>query len=111
MEQNGIEPIDMVVVNLYPFTQTVARPDVTLEEAVENIDIGGPSMLRSAAKNHAFVTVVVDAADYEGIIREMDSHGGVALETRRRLAVKAFGHTSRYDGAIHEYLGKMYRYL
>lgn len=104
--EHGIEPIDLVVVNLYPFEQTVARPEVTREEAVENIDIGGPSMLRSAAKNHAAVTVLCDPADYAEVLREMDGSGGeTTLPTRERLARKVFALTSRYDGAIAAYLG------
>lgn len=107
MQENAIEPIDMVVVNLYPFTQTIAKPDVTIEEAIENIDIGGPTMIRSAAKNHAFVTVVVDAEDYPGIIEEIQGDG-VTSDTRKRLATKAFQHTSRYDSSIYAYLSKVY---
>ena len=104
IRQHGIEPIDMVVVNLYPFEQTVAKPDVALEEAIENIDIGGPSMLRSAAKNHASVTVVVDPADYATIIEQVQAQGNTTLELRRRLAAKVFARTSAYDGAIAEHL-------
>ena len=95
----------MVVVNLYPFEQTVARPDVTFADAIENIDIGGPSMLRSASKNHAFVTIVVDPADYGEVLAEMDANSGATtLATRRRLATKAFGRTAQYDRAIVSYL-------
>jgi len=102
---HGIEPIDLVVVNLYPFGQAVAREGVTLEEAIENIDIGGPSMLRSAAKNYAAVTVVCDPADYPEVLREMGEHdGATALKTRERLAVKVFDLTARYDRAIAHYL-------
>jgi phosphoribosylaminoimidazolecarboxamide formyltransferase/IMP cyclohydrolase len=105
--KHGIKPIDLVVVNLYPFEKTVAKPDVKLHEAIENIDIGGPSMLRSAAKNHASVTVVVDAADYATVLAEMKANGGdTTLETRAKLAVKVFATTSRYDGAIAAFLGK-----
>ena len=105
--QHGIRPIDLVVVNLYPFEQTVAKPHVSLAEAIENIDIGGPSMLRSAAKNHASVTVIVDPADYAGVLAEMRAQGGATLPaTRARLAVKVYATTSRYDGAIAAYLGK-----
>jgi phosphoribosylaminoimidazolecarboxamide formyltransferase/IMP cyclohydrolase len=101
----GIEAIDLVVVNLYPFGQTVARPDCTLAEAIENIDIGGPAMVRSAAKNYAHVAVVTDPADYAAVLKELDSTGGaVAADTRFRLAQKAFSHTSAYDGAISNYL-------
>ena len=104
-EEHGIGMIDLVVVNLYAFEDTVAREGVTFGEAIENIDIGGPSMLRSAAKNHASVTVVTDPADYNVILEEMRSNGGATtLETRRRLAVDVFGLTSRYDGAINDYL-------
>jgi len=101
----GIEPIDLVVVNLYPFTQTVARPGCTLPEAIENIDIGGPTMLRSAAKNHAGVAVLVDPADYQPLLDEMLAHGGrVSAATRLVLAKKVFTHTAAYDGAISNYL-------
>ena len=106
MDQHRIEAIDLVVVNLYPFTRTVSRPDCTLAEAIENIDIGGPTMVRAAAKNHAAVTIVVDSGDYEGVLQAMAEHqGGVPAETRFALAVKAFEHTARYDGAIANYLG------
>lgn len=108
MADNGIMPIDMVVINLYPFTQTVAKPNVAIEDAIENIDIGGPAMIRSSAKNHAYVAVVVDAADYETILSELDATGMVSGETRKKLAVKAFQHTSRYDTAIYEYLSRVY---
>jgi len=105
METHGISPIDMVVVNLYRFEDTVAKEGVSLEEAIENIDIGGPSMLRSAAKNFKFVTVVVDPADYQAVIDEMKaSNGETGLRTRFRLAKKVFGLTHRYDGAISTYL-------
>ncbi len=106
MRDNDIAPIDMVVVNLYPFEATVAKPDCTLEQAIENIDIGGPSMLRSAAKNHRDVTVIVDPADYQVVLDEMDSGAGeVRADTRARLARKVFATTARYDGAIADYLG------
>ncbi len=105
MERLGIKPIDMVVVNLYQFEKTVARPGVTLDEAVENIDIGGPSMLRSSAKNFKSVTVIVDPSDYGAVISEMRaSGGGTTLKTRMRLALKVFRLTSAYDGAISRYL-------
>ena len=107
MEENGIGPIDLVVVNLYPFEQTVARKGVSLDEAIENIDIGGPAMVRSAAKNHAWVTVVVDPLDYTVVLAELAS-GGVSPQTRRRLSVKAFAQTARYDAAIREYLTERY---
>lgn len=109
MRKNGIKPIDMVVVNLYPFVQTIARPGVTVEEAIENIDIGGPAMVRSAAKNNAFVTVIVDPADYPAVADEIEKTGAVSIETRRSLAVKAFGHTAAYDNEIAGYLSKAYR--
>jgi phosphoribosylaminoimidazolecarboxamide formyltransferase/IMP cyclohydrolase len=99
-----ITPIDLVVVNLYPFQQTIAKPDVTFEDAIENIDIGGPSMLRAAAKNHAFVSVVVDAGDYSEIIRQFKEQGEVSADTRRMLATKVFRHTAAYDTLIAQYL-------
>ncbi len=106
MEQHGIPPIGLLVVNLYPFEQTVAKPDCSLEDAIENIDIGGPTMLRAAAKNHGSVTVVVDAADYTKVIDEMKANkGAVGDATRFALAVKVFEHTARYDGAIANFLG------
>jgi phosphoribosylaminoimidazolecarboxamide formyltransferase/IMP cyclohydrolase len=106
MEQHGIAAIDLVVVNLYPFRETVARPDCDLPTAIENIDIGGPTLLRAAAKNHAAVTVLVDAADYSAVLEEMASHdGAVSDATRFRLATSAFEHTAGYDGAIANYLG------
>jgi len=104
MAANGIEPIDLVVVNLYPFEATVARPGVGLDEAIENIDIGGPSMLRSAAKNHERVTVVVDPDDYPAVLAEIEASGEVSSATRARLARKVFAHTAAYDGAIAAYL-------
>jgi len=104
MQELGLGYIDLVVVNLYPFAATIAKPDVTYEEAIENIDIGGPTMLRSAAKNHAFVTVVVDAADYETVLEEIRQSGDTTLETRKRLAAKVFRHTAAYDALISEYL-------
>lgn len=106
MRAHQIAPIDMVVVNLYPFEATVARPDCRFDDAIENIDIGGPSMVRSAAKNHHDVTVVVDPADYAAILAEMrGSHGDVSVATNTRLARKAFATTAHYDGAIADYLG------
>lgn len=106
MKQHGIEPIDMVVVNLYPFEATVAKGDCTLEDAIENIDIGGPTMLRSAAKNNADVTVLVDPADYRIALDEMKGNNGVvSKETNFRLAVKVYQHTAAYDGAISNWLG------
>jgi phosphoribosylaminoimidazolecarboxamide formyltransferase/IMP cyclohydrolase len=107
MKAHGIEPIDMVVVNLYPFEATVAREGCTLEDAIENIDIGGPTMLRSAAKNNADVTVLVDHADYVKVLAEMQGSGGsVSKETNFRLAVKVYQHTAAYDGAISNWLGR-----
>jgi phosphoribosylaminoimidazolecarboxamide formyltransferase/IMP cyclohydrolase len=106
MREHGIEPIDLVIVNLYPFAATIAKPGVTFEEAIENIDIGGPSMLRSAAKNHESVTVVVDPDDYAAITAELDASGGeVSVATNRRLAQKVFHTTAVYDGMIADYLG------
>jgi phosphoribosylaminoimidazolecarboxamide formyltransferase/IMP cyclohydrolase len=106
MAQHGIQPIDLVVVNLYPFESTVTKPGCSLEDAIENIDIGGPTMLRAAAKNHAAVTVVVDAADYAKVLAEMKQHGGAVSDaTRFSLAVKTYEHTACYDGAIANYLG------
>jgi phosphoribosylaminoimidazolecarboxamide formyltransferase/IMP cyclohydrolase len=108
MAENGIQPIDMVVVNLYPFEQTIARPDCDFETAIENIDIGGPTMIRAAAKNHADVAVVVNPADYAGIIAELkDSDGSLSAKTRFNLALKSFEHTARYDTAISAYLGNL----
>ena len=100
----AIGTIDLVVVNLYPFEQTVARPDVGYEEAIEKIDIGGPSMIRSAAKNHAFVGVVVDPDDYAGVLAELRAEAGLGRETRRALALKAFQRTAAYDAAIQGWL-------
>ncbi|MDQ0340127.1 phosphoribosylaminoimidazolecarboxamide formyltransferase/IMP cyclohydrolase [Caldalkalibacillus uzonensis] len=106
LEEHDIAPIDLVVVNLYPFAQTIAKPDVTFEDAIENIDIGGPSMVRAAAKNHAYVTVVVDHEDYGEIIRQLEEGGAIEEETRRRLAAKAFRHTAAYDALIAGYLSE-----
>jgi len=106
MDRHGIPPIGLLVVNLYPFEQTVAKPDCSLEDAIENIDIGGPTMLRAAAKNHGSVTVVVDSADYDRVLAEIRTgNGAVSAATRFALAVKVFEHTARYDGAIANYLG------
>ncbi len=108
MAQHGIDPIDMVVVNLYPFAATVAREGCSLEDAVENIDIGGPTMVRSAAKNHKDVAIVVKSSDYDAIIKEMDAHeGSLTLETRFDLAIKAFEHTAAYDSMIANYFGSL----
>jgi phosphoribosylaminoimidazolecarboxamide formyltransferase/IMP cyclohydrolase len=105
LEAHGIGRIDLLVVNLYPFQQTVARLDCTLEEAIENIDIGGPAMLRAAAKNHDGVAVVVDPTDYRKVLAEIREHGAVGQPTRFELARKAFAHTAQYDGAIANWLG------
>ena len=106
MERHAIQPIDLLIVNLYPFAQAIARPDCSYPEAVENIDIGGPAMLRAAAKNHESVAVVVDPADYMAILEELETQDGrTALATRSRLAAKAFAHTARYDAMVASYLG------
>jgi phosphoribosylaminoimidazolecarboxamide formyltransferase/IMP cyclohydrolase len=108
MAEHGIAAIDMVVVNLYPFEATVAKPDCSLEEAVENIDIGGPTMVRAAAKNHRFVNIVVKASDYQAIVEEMKAQdGATSLATRFDLAIKAYEHTAAYDGAIANHFGKL----
>ena len=105
---HGILPIDLVVVNLYPFAETIARPGVTREEAVENIDIGGPSMIRSAAKNHASVAVVVSPHDYAAVLSEMQRNdGSLSQTTRSRLAVQAYAHTAAYDATITQYLARL----
>ena len=107
MAQHAIQPIDLLVVNLYPFEQTVAQPHCDLKTAIENIDIGGPAMLRSAAKNYTSVTVVVDPKDYDMVLKEIELHQGQVTETTRfNLALKVFAHTSHYDGVIAQYLGK-----
>jgi len=105
---HGIQPIDLVVVNLYPFEQTIAKPDATLHDAIENIDIGGPSMLRSAAKNHEHVTVVIDPTDYAAVAEQIKASGNTALELRRKLAAKVFARTAAYDAAIAGHLGKVF---
>jgi len=108
MAEHGIGGIDMVVVNLYPFEQTVARPDCSLADAIENIDIGGPTMIRAAAKNHKDVTIVVDAADYGRVLDEMRANdGATSYETRFDLMVKTYEHTARYDGMIANHFGKL----
>jgi len=108
MADNGIEAIDMVVVNLYPFAETVARPDCTLEDAIENIDIGGPTMVRAAAKNHKDVAIVVNASDYSRILDEMNqNNGSLVYKTRFDLAIAAYEHTAQYDGMIANYFGTM----
>jgi len=105
MEEHNIEPIDLVCVNLYPFEATIAKPDCTLQEAIENIDIGGPSMLRSAAKNHKFVTVVTKPDQYDKVVKEMKSNNGaVSEQLRSDFARTAFGLTASYDAAISKYL-------
>ncbi len=105
MARENILPIDLLVVNLYPFAATVAKPGVSYDEAIENIDVGGPAMLRGAAKNHADVTVVVDPADYPGLLAELNGHdGGTRFEYRARLAAKAFAHTATYDSLVADYL-------
>jgi len=107
MNEYGIKEIDMVVVNLYPFEATVAKPSCALEEAIENIDIGGPTMLRAAAKNYPYVTVIVDPEDYKLILEEMKTNdGSISKSTNFRLAKKVFQLTSCYDKAISEYLNK-----
>ena len=108
MTQHGINAIDMVVVNLYPFEKTVANKDCSLEDAVENIDIGGPTMVRAAAKNHAHVNIVVNASDYANILAELKANNGcTSLKTRFDLAIKAYEHTAAYDGAIVNYFGRL----
>jgi len=105
MQQHGIPPIDMVVVNLYPFAQTVADPGCAMEDAIENIDIGGPAMVRAAAKNHAFVAIVTDPADYAGLAAKLSANGGrLGFADRYALAAKAFSHTAEYDGMISSWL-------
>mgnify|MGYP000267549524 FL=1 len=107
MAEHDIAPIDLVVVNLYPFEATIARDDCTLPMAIENIDIGGPTMLRAAAKNHASVTVLIDPADYSRVLEQLETTGAVDDATRFDLAVKTFEHTAHYDGAIANHLGKI----
>jgi phosphoribosylaminoimidazolecarboxamide formyltransferase/IMP cyclohydrolase len=105
MKQHGIEPIDLLIVNLYPFEQATAAPDCTFDEAIENIDIGGPAMLRAAAKNHARVAVVVDPADYAELIEELRADNGTKLALRRKLATKVYAHIANYDATIANWLG------
>lgn len=108
MQEHAIAPIDLVVVNLYPFEATVADPNCSLEDAVENIDIGGPTMVRAAAKNHRDVTIVVNAGDYQRVLADMSDHeGATTLETRFDLAIRAFEHTAAYDGAIANHFGRL----
>ena len=108
LKENGIETIDMVVVNLYPFEKTVAREDVAIEEAIENIDIGGPTMLRSAAKNYRYVGAVTDPADYEIVLKELNADGELSEDTRKHLAAKVFRHTADYDSAIDTFLSERF---
>ena len=112
MNEHGIEPIQVVCVNLYPFVETISKPNVTMDDAIENIDIGGPAMLRASAKNHQYVTVVVDHNDYATVLEELQAEGATTLETRRKLAAKVFRHTAAYDSYISNYLtqatGEMY---
>ena len=105
MAEHGINPIDLVVVNLYPFAATVAKEDCHLALAIENIDIGGPTMVRSAAKNHAYVGIVVNSSDYSKVLEDLKAHNGLTYKTRFGLALKAFQHTAAYDGMIANYLG------
>jgi phosphoribosylaminoimidazolecarboxamide formyltransferase/IMP cyclohydrolase len=108
MRTHGIEPIDLLVVNLYPFAATVARAGCTYEDAIENIDIGGPAMVRAAAKNHDRVAVIVDPLDYSGVLDELArNEGAVSEATRKRLAAKAFAHTASYDSAVASYLARV----
>jgi phosphoribosylaminoimidazolecarboxamide formyltransferase/IMP cyclohydrolase len=104
LDEHGIQAIQLVCVNLYPFQQTIAKPDVTVADAIENIDIGGPTMLRASAKNHQYVTVVVDPTDYQTVIDELKAEGATKFETRRKLAAKVFRHTAAYDALIAEYM-------
>ena len=104
LKENNIETIDLVVVNLYPFKETISKPDVEFQDAIENIDIGGPSMLRSAAKNHEDVTVLVDPQDYSAVLEELKASGEVSLTQKQRLAAKVFRHTAAYDALIAEFL-------
>jgi phosphoribosylaminoimidazolecarboxamide formyltransferase/IMP cyclohydrolase len=107
MKENGIEPIDLVVVNLYPFKKTIRKPNVTLEDAIENIDIGGPAMIRAAAKNFKFVTVVTNPERYDEIAKIIAEQGEVPLDMRKTLAAEAFAHTADYDAAITKYLSEI----
>jgi len=108
MQAHGIKAIDMVVVNLYPFQQTIEKENCSLEDAIENIDIGGPTMVRAAAKNHPFVNIIVNSSDYSAILAEMKANNGCTQKTTRfNLAIKAFEHTASYDGAIANYFGRL----
>jgi len=102
----GIELIDLVVINLYPFKKTIEKPNVTFDEAIENIDIGGPAMLRAAAKNFKYVAVIIDPSDYPVVLDEIRKTGEVSYETKIKLARKVFEHTSKYDSLIADFLGK-----
>ena len=106
MEKHGIKGIDLVAVNLYPFKETIAKPDVTLAEAIENIDIGGPAMVCASAKNFKFVTIVTNPAKYNEVIAQIKKNGGVDDRTRMELAQEAFAHTAAYDTMIQDYLAK-----
>ena len=106
MEEHGIKPIDLVVVNLYPFRETIAKPGVTEAEAIENIDIGGPAMVRAAAKNFRDVIIITNPARYTSLIAMLQQHGDADIVTRKTLAKEAFAHTSEYDAAITAYLTK-----
>ena len=106
IKELGIEPIDMVVVNLYPFEKTIEKPEATFEDAIENIDIGGPTMIRASAKNFKFVVVIIDPDDYSKVLEEIKTNGDVSYSTRLYLAQKVFERMSKYDGKIAEYLKK-----
>jgi phosphoribosylaminoimidazolecarboxamide formyltransferase/IMP cyclohydrolase len=107
LKEHNIGTIDLVAVNLYPFKETIAKPDVTLQDAIENIDIGGPTMVRAAAKNHESVTIIVNPERYNEVIAEMKEKGAVSPETRFKLAAEAFAHTADYDSCISAYLNKL----
>lgn len=107
LTEHSITPIEVVCVNLYPFKETISKPDVTVEDAIENIDIGGPAMLRASAKNHEYVTVVVDPIDYDTVLTELKQQGKTMKETRRRLAAKVFRHTAAYDSLISQYMTEL----
>ena len=110
LHEHDIAPIDMVVVNLYPFEAASVRPGITREELIEEIDIGGPTLVRAAAKNPRFVNIVVNASDYGAILEEMAANdGATSLDTRFNLAIKAYEHTAAYDGAIANYFGRLFR--
>lgn len=107
LAEHNITPIDIVAVNLYPFKETIAKPNVTLQDAIENIDIGGPTMVRAAAKNNESVTIIVNPARYNEIISELKEKGEVSADTRLKLAAEAFTHTAEYDTYISNYLNKL----